>query len=224
MITAMEYWPAQPCGSSAVHSHREYPISNNPQSCRIATTELMLESVSILVQVFLHTESSSRGRILCVELLLLQRRHRSMALSLLEFYTLILTSSMPQWPWHFCLASVVACIWVCFASLVIASRKLRFIVLTTTLQVALVPFYMGMYLAVMSPAVTFGTLLGCIRCSVYLSLRHCLHSTRGRRCRFRLTRPLGVLQGPYGSCKALKGLRRPLRALACKALEGLGGP
>ena len=119
---------------------------------------------------------------------------KMVALALWLMCFLMLPGTVPQWPWHTDwasgLASVIALISV--NACIMSNRKSRFIALTTTLQIALMPFYIGIYLAVISPTVTLGlflvlgTLMACIRCSVYLSMHLCCNSTRVRRARFRL--------------------------------------
>ena len=104
---------------------------------------------------------------------------KMVALPLLCF--LMLPGTVPQWPWHTNwvtgLAGLIALIAV--NACIMSNRKSRFIALTTTLQIALMPFYIGIYLAVISPTVTLGlclalgTLMSCIRCSVYLSMHLC---------------------------------------------------
>ena len=87
---------------------------------------------------------------------------------------------------HACQVAVAICL-SAIASLLIASRKWRFIVLTTTLQGALVPFYIGIYLAMLSPIVTFGTLLAlgtllaCIRAVLHsVEVRYTSQKPRSR--------------------------------------------
>ena len=98
-------------------------------------------------------------------------------------------TDMPQWPWYSCLGSAVACVWLTGAAGVISSRRCRFIFLTTTLQMSLVPFYAGIWLGMTTPIVTcflflaLGTLLAFIRGSIYVSIRMCGRSTHVRRRR-----------------------------------------
>jgi hypothetical protein len=87
-----------------------------------------------------------------------------MALSLVFFWTLILSSDtgMPPWPWYSCLGSAVACVWLTGAAGVISSRRCRFIFLTTTLQMSLVPFYAGIWLGMTTPSVTVPLMTCCV--------------------------------------------------------------
>ena len=89
---------------------------------------------------------------------------KMMALALWLMCFLMLPGTVPQWPWHtdwaLGLASAIALISV--NACIMSNRKSRFIALTTTLQIALMPFYIGIFLAVISPSVTVPLVFCCV--------------------------------------------------------------
>jgi uncharacterized membrane protein YdbT with pleckstrin-like domain len=93
-----------------------------------------------------------------------------------------------------------------------ANRKSRFVFLTSTLQLALLPCYIGIYLALFSPVVicililALGALWAFIRGSIYASFRMCGRSTDVRRRR--LSRNQRVL-----AKKRAKACRKEIFAL-----------
>lgn len=113
-----------------------------------------------------------------------------MAIFRFSLSLLMLTGTVPQWPWQMpWMSTVAAVVYVLLAVLCLQRRKGRFVFLTTTLQLALLPSYIGIYLALISPIVTcflflaLGTLLAFIRGSIYVSIRMCGRSTHVRRRR-----------------------------------------
>jgi len=114
-----------------------------------------------------------------------------MAIFLFSLSLLMLPGTVPQWPWQMPWMSTVAAVTVLLTifGCIMANRKSRFVFLTTTLQLALLPAYIGIYLALISPIVScflflaLGTLLAFIRGSIYVSIRMCGRSTHVRRRR-----------------------------------------
>ena len=103
----------------------------------------------------------------------------------------LLPDTVLQWDWHRLWISMVALAFALLLSsaLSTANRKSRFVILTSTLQLALLPCYIGIYLVLISPIVTCSLILAlvalwvCIRASICACFRMCGKSTGVRRGR-----------------------------------------
>ena len=132
----------------------------------------------------------------------------------------LLSDTDLEWDWHHKLwMSMVALGFTLLLScaLITASRRSRFVILTSTLQLALLPCYIGIYLALISPTVTcslilaLGALWVCIRASICACFRMCGRSTDVRRGR--MSRDQRVL-----AKKQAKACRREFFALGRRFL------
>ena len=119
---------------------------------------LPIFGTSQVVSHYDHASSSAMARLVVLKLTLCMLLMRSLCQD--DLVSDILTSTMAMVTWF-----GAFCMYICLAMLCIHHRKCRFMVLTLTLNLLLVPSYMGFFLAMTFPTIII-PLIFCL-CGVF---------------------------------------------------------